>query len=110
MMLLLHIVLVLQEAEDGARCAHGLLETVVEVRELADRIIELKEKDDEGTEHAHGHVAVLDFVAADPEQEGDGDGPDSVHERRTDGLNAHAAEVGPEESFRSVLETQDLPK
>ena len=46
----LHIVLGVEEGEDGRRCAHGLLEAVVEGCEFADRIVELEEGDDEGNE------------------------------------------------------------
>ncbi len=57
--LFFNVVLVFKKSEDGARCAHGLLKAVVEVSELADRIVELEEQDDEGAKHAHGHAAVL---------------------------------------------------
>ena len=54
---LLHVVLGVEEGEDRRRCAHGLLEAVVEVSELAHRIVELEEHNDECAEDAHGHVA-----------------------------------------------------
>ncbi len=91
---LLHVVLRVEEAEDRSRSAHRLLEAVVEVGELAHRIVELEEQDDESAEEAHGHAAVQDFVAPDEQKHGNGDGADGIHQRRTDGLNAHAAQVG----------------
>ena len=94
----LHVVLGIEEGEDGRRCAHGLLEAVVEVGELAHRIVELEEQDDEGAEEAHGHAAVQNLIAADEQEHGDGDGADGIHQWRTDGLNAHAAQVGAEEA------------
>ena len=107
---LFHIVLHVEESEDGRRCAHGLLEAVVEVGELAHRIVELEEQDDEGAEEPHGHVAVENLVAADEEEHGNGDGADGVHQGRTDGLNAHAAQVGAEQATGRFLEAQNLPQ
>ncbi len=56
------------------------------------------------------HVAVLDFIAADQQQHGDGHCADGIHERRTDGLNAHAAQVGAEQALGRILEAQNLPQ
>ena len=106
----LHVVLGVKEAEDGYGCAHGLLEAVVEVGELAHRIIELEEQDDESAEHAHGHVAMENLIAPDKQEHGNGDGADGIHQRRTDGLNAHAAQVGAEQAAGGFLEAQNLPQ
>ena len=54
---LLHIVFGVEEGEDRRRRAQRLLEAVVEVSELAHRIVELEEQDDERAEQAHGHAA-----------------------------------------------------
>ena len=70
----------------------------------------MKSSDDECAEDAHRHAAVLDFVAADPQQQGNGDGADGIHQRRTDGLNAHAAQVGAEQALGGLLEAQNLPQ
>ena len=48
-------------------------------------------------------------VAADREQRGDGDGADDIHQGRTDGLDADAAQVSAEEAAGSFLEAEDLP-
>ena len=106
---LLHVVLGVEEAEDGGGCAHGLLEAVVEVGELAHRIVKLEQRQDEGGEDADGHAPVLDLIAADVEKHGDGDGADRVHQRRADGLNADAAQVGAKQPCSRPLEAKDFP-
>ena len=44
------------------------------------------------------------------QQHGDGDRADRIHQRRTDGLNAHAAQVGAEQALGRILEAQNLPQ
>ena len=106
---LLHVVLGVKEAEDRNGCTHGLLEAVVEVGELAHRIVELEEQDNKCAEESHGHAAVHDFGAADEQEHGNGDGTDGIHQRRTDRLDAHAPQVGAEEAAGCGLEAQDFP-
>ena len=91
---LLHVVLGIEESEDGRRGAHGLLKAVVEVGKLPHRIVELEEHEDECAEHPQGHVTMENFIAPDEQEHGDGDGGETIHQRRTDCLNAHAAQVG----------------
>jgi len=107
---LFDIVLGIKEAEDGCRGAHGLLEAVVEVSGLAHWIVEFEEQDDEGSECAHGHMAMKNLVAANEEEHGDGDRTDRVHQRRTDGLDAHVAQIGAEEALGCFLKAQNLPQ
>ena len=57
-----------------------------------------------------GHDAAVDRVASEEKQQGDGHGSDEVHERRADGLGAHRAEVGAEETARGLAEAEQLPE
>ena len=50
------------------------------------------------------------FIAPDEEHHGNGHRADRIHQGRTDGLNAHAAQVGAKEPLGSLLEAQDLPQ
>ncbi len=79
--LFLYVVFGVKEGEDRHGSAHRLLEAVVEVGELAHRIVELEEQDDESAEEAHRHAAVHDFIAPDEQEHGDGDGADGIHQR-----------------------------
>src|ERR1035437_2875179 len=108
--LFLDVVFDVEEAEDGHGRAHGLLEAVVEVGEFAHRIVEPEEQEDERAEKSHGHAAVEDLVASDEQKHGNGDRADGIHQWRTDGLNAHAAQVGAEQARGSLLEAQNLPQ
>src|SRR5579859_1756023 len=108
--LFLYVVLHVEESENGTGGTHGLLEAVVEVCELAHRVVQLEQHDDEGAKRADGHAAVLNLVPADEQQQRNGNGPDGIHERRTDGLDPHAAQVGAQQTAGSLLETQTFPK
>ena len=107
---LLHVVLSVEECEDGSRCAHRLLEAVVERCELAHRIVEREKQDIERDKVADCHAVVLDFVATHQQQQRDGNITDGIHQRRTDGLNAHAAHIRTEQPAGCPLEAQNLPK
>src|SRR5208282_429746 len=87
-----------------------LLEAVVEVSKLAHRIVELEEQDNKCAEESHGHAAPENLRASDPQEHGNGNGADGIHQGRTDGLNAHAAQVGAEQTFCRFLEAQNLPQ
>src|ERR1700753_1398192 len=50
--LLVNVVAGIEEVEDRRRCADGLLEVVVELRELAYRLVELEDRNDEGEKNA----------------------------------------------------------
>ena len=52
----------------------------------------------------------MNLIAADQQQHRNGDRADGIHQRRTDGLNAHAAQVGAEEAAGRLLEAQNLPQ
>ncbi len=86
------------------------MEAVVERGELAHRVVELEEQDDESAEEPDVHAAVLNLIAADEQEQRDGHIADGVHQRRTDGLNAHAAEIGAKKTGSRFLEAQNLPQ
>ena len=79
MLAFLHVVLGVEETKDRHGGAHGSLEAVVEVGELAHRVVELEEQNDKRAEHAHGHVAMENLIAPDKQKHGDGNGADEVH-------------------------------
>ncbi len=108
--LFLHVVLDIEKREDGDRCAHGLLKLVVIEGEPPHRIVKLEQGDDESDEDFGGHAAVLNLIAANPQQQGDGHRADGVHQRRTDRLDPHTAQVGAEQAPGGALETKDFPK
>ena len=86
--------------EDRRGSAQRLLKVVVELPKLAHRLVQLEDRDDERQEDAFGEEAVLDVLAAHQDQDGDGDGAEDVHHRRTDGVGAHRAQVGLEQPPR----------
>src|SRR5262249_14782291 len=97
------------EAEDFRGCTKRLLEAVVKEREFAHRIVQAEHGDDESDERARAHVAVLDLLAADPKQQGNGQGADEVHERRTQRLRGHGTQVGAKEFFCCRTKALKLP-
>ena len=107
---LLHVVLGVQEGEDSGGRAHRLLKVVVELRELADGIVELEDGDDEGQEGAGGEHAGLDAIAAHEEQQRNGDGADGVHQGRAERGGADGAKVGAEQALGGATEAQGLPE
>ena len=107
---LFYIILGVKKAEDRGRGAHGLLKAVVEVSELAHRIVELEEQDDESAEHSHGHAPMENFIAPDKQHHGNGDGADRVHQGRADGLDSYAAQIGAEETAGGFLEAHHFPQ
>ncbi len=107
---LFHIVFSVEKGKDRGRSSHRLLKGVVEISKPAQGIVELKEQKNERAEGAYGHVAVFDLVASDPQQQRHGHCSDGVHQRRTDGLNAHTAQIGAEEPLGGALESQNLPQ
>ena len=104
-----HRVLLIHELEDVAGGAQGLLKVVVEESELAHRIVELEDGDDEGEEGACIERPFVDLVTTQQEQQRDGNGADDIHERRTDSLSPHRVEIRPEETARRLLEARGLP-
>ena len=107
--LLAHIVLGIEEVEDGRGRAQRLLEVVVELPELAHRLVELEYRDDERQEHAFGEDAVLDVFASHQDEHRDGDGAEDVHHGRADGISAHRAQVRLEQTPGGFAEAGGLP-
>src|ERR1035438_4672156 len=107
---LFYVVFRIKESEDGSRSSHRLLEAVVKVGEFAHRIIRSEKQDDESAKQTHGHMAMLNLIASDEQKHGNGDRPNGVHQRRADGLNAHAAQVGAEKAARRGLKAENLPQ
>src|SRR5262249_2626725 len=64
--LVFDFVFFIHEAEHLLRSSQGLLEVVVEESELADRIVQAKDSDDEADESALGHRAAPYLAAANP--------------------------------------------
>ena len=54
-------------------------------------------------------IAALDVFAAQQEQDGDGDGAEDVHQRRTDGEGADRAQVGFEQARAASRKRPRLP-
>src|SRR5579883_1302047 len=108
--LLLHLVLRIQEVEDLLRGTQRLLEIIVELPELAHRLIQLKDRDDEGNEKPLAHVAVLDAVTSQQDQERDGDGAKAVHQRGIQRKRRRRTQVRPEQAPRGVAEAPHLPR
>ena len=103
-------VLIVHEVEDGGGGSGGLLEIVVVDAEAADGVVHLEQRDDEGEEDALRHGAVADLVAADPQQRGNCDGSDEIHERRGNRLGADRAEIGAEEPLGGLAEAEEFPE
>ena len=108
--LLANIILGVKKIEDRRRSAQRLLEVVVELPELAHRLVQLEHRNDERQEHAFGEHAVLDVLAAHQDENGDGDGAEDVHHGRADGVGAHRPQVRLEQAACSLAETLGLPR
>src|SRR6185437_4693237 len=87
----------------------SLLQTVVKESNLADRIVKLKNSDDERDERSGLHGTSLDLSAAQPQQQHNGDGSNHVHQRRTERLNSHRLQIRPEKLFGGISKTHTLP-
>src|ERR1700721_1938843 len=81
MRLLADIVFHIDELEDFAGSAEGLLEIIVEQGELADRIVEAEHSCNQGYENSWSHLAVLDLFAAQVQQQSDSDDTEDIHQR-----------------------------
>ena len=81
MRLLADIVFHIDELEDFAGSAEGLLEIIVEQGELADRIVEAEHSCNKGYENSWSHLAVLDLFAAQVQQQSDSDDTEDIHQR-----------------------------
>ena len=106
---LLHFVLHIHELENLRRRAQGLLEIVVEQGKLADRVVELEDGDDEGYEGLRLHCAMDNLFPSKQKQQGQRNGANDVHERRTDGGSSYRAQVGAEQALGSPAESGELP-
>ena len=107
--LLANLVLRVDELEYLLRGAERLLEIVIELPELPYRLVEFKHRNDEGDEEALAEVAMLDVLAAEEDEQRDGDGSEDVHHRRVDGEGADGAQIGFEQTPRSLTEAPHLP-
>src|SRR4051794_20146421 len=107
--LLRDVILLIQKTKHLLRCAQGLLKTVVEGSEFADRIIEFENGHDEGEKCSVGERTAFDLITSYPQQKRDGNGPDNVHERRTDCLRCHQSQIGLKEFSCRSKETGTLP-
>src|SRR6185369_1644127 len=95
--LLTNFVLLVHEAEDRFGGAEGLLEAVVEAGVLADGIVEGEDGDDKREKDAQGHLAVIDAVASEEQEQAYGNGGEQLHQRRTDGGDRDRTDIGGEE-------------
>ena len=61
------------------------------------------------TKTAGSHLAMLDAVAAEQQQQRDSDHAENIHQRRTDRSGGHRTQVGTEQPPRRAAEAGDLP-
>ena len=76
-------------AEDPGGGGHALLDGGVDPAHPLDRFVGGDQGGEEGEKGARGGAAVDDLVAAEPDDQGDGDAADEFHQRML-----HAAEPG----------------
>src|SRR5690348_6687020 len=107
--LLQHRVFEVHEMENGSRSAQRLLEVVVENGELAHRLVELVDGDDESHKDTASEYPGFDQVAPQEQQQRDADCADDVHGGRTDGGRGHRAQVGSEQPTCRRPEPAHLP-
>lgn len=81
--LLADVVAGVKVVENCGRSANRLLEVVVELSELPDRLVQLENGNNEGKEDAFGEDVALDVFASNQEQHGDGDRSENIHQWRT---------------------------
>ena len=108
--LLADIIFTLGKLEDLRRCTDGLLEAVVEERELSNGLVQLEDQRDEGKIGTRGESTVADLVASEQEQKGDGDCAESIHQRRTDGGGRHRTQVSAQETLCGSAKAGYLPR
>ena len=78
-----------EQGEDPGGGGHALLDRGVDPADPLDRLVGGDQGGEKGEEGAGGGVAVDDLVAAEPDDQGDGDAADELHQRVL-----HAAEAG----------------
>src|SRR5271155_5246201 len=78
------IIFNVHELEDFARCAQGLLKIIIELGKLAHRVIETEHCRNERHENSRRHLAVLNLLAAQVQQQRDSHNAENIHQRRTD--------------------------
>src|ERR1700722_693951 len=79
--LLAHVIFKIHEAENFRRCSQGLLKIVIELRELADRIVEAVDSGNESHESSGRELAVPDLVVTKQQKQRNGNGPECIHQR-----------------------------
>ena len=108
--LFLDVVLRVHEPKNLRGRAERLLEIVVEERKLAHRVVRLKTAMMNATKGSRRELAVSNLVAAQQQQQRNGDRAENIHQRRTDRRRCHRAQVGPEQPLRGLAEARDLPR
>src|SRR5262249_28310657 len=106
---LAHFVRGIHEAEYFRRRADRPLEAVVEEGELADRIVELEDGNDENDEVTAGHAAVDNLFPPQPQQQRDGDGAENVHQGRADRGGGDRAQIRTKQALRRLAEAGEFP-
>src|SRR5581483_9649403 len=106
---LANIVFLIEETEDLLGGPQRLLEAVVELPELAYRLVQLENRHDEGHEQTFGKHAVLYLLPPNVDKDGERCRPEDVHQWRVHGEGGGRTQVGLEQATRGIAEAARLP-
>src|SRR6266567_3957372 len=107
--LLLHFIAGVHELKNFRRSAEGLLEGVMEHRELTYRVVKVEQRNDQRYKNSGRHPAMNDLLAAKQQKKGNGNCTENVPQRRTDGRSCNGAQIGTEQTLRGFAEAGELP-